>query len=223
MLTTGKEYGLNVNSLVDERRDPVKASYAAARYLSDLYKVFNDWNLVIAAYNCGPANISKAIHRAGGEKTDYWHIYPYLPKETRGYVPAFIAANYVMNYYCEHNICPMTSRLPSKTDTIVVDRQLHLRQVADVMGLDIEMLRSLNPEYRRDVVPGNTSPSAVRLPASDVGRFIDLKDSIFNYNAAELLSKRQSVEINDDVPIYVSKKKRTHRSTRRYATRRRRR
>jgi membrane-bound lytic murein transglycosylase D len=128
-----------------------------------------------------------------------------------------------MNYYCEHNICPMTSRLPSKTDTIVVDRQLHLRQVADVMGLDIEMLRSLNPEYRRDVVPGNTSPSAVRLPASDVGRFIDLKDSIFNYNAAELLSKRQSVEINDDVPIYVSKKKRTHRSTRRYATRRRRR
>ena len=214
MLTTGKDYGLNVNSLVDERRDPVKASYAAARYLRDLYKIFNDWNLVIAAYNCGPANISKAIHRAGGEKTDYWHIYPYLPKETRGYVPAFIAANYVMNYYCEHNICPMTSRLPAKTDTVVVNQQLHLRQVADVLGLDIEMLRSLNPEYRRDIVPGNASPSAIRLPLADVSRFIDLQDSILNYNAAELLSKRQEVEINDDVPTFVSKRKVSRRSAR---------
>jgi membrane-bound lytic murein transglycosylase D len=112
MLSTGKRYGLEVNTLYDERRDPVKASYAAAHYLRDLYKIFDDWNLVIAAYNCGPAKVNKAIHRAKGE-TDYWKIYPYLPKETRGYVPAFIAANYIMNYYCDHNICPMVTELPS--------------------------------------------------------------------------------------------------------------
>ena len=122
MLVTGKHYGLKVNSLVDERRDPVKSSYAAAHYLSDLYKIFGDWNLVIAAYNCGPDQINKAIHRSNGSR-DYWQIYPYLPKETRGYVPAFIAANYIMTYYCEHNICPMTTRLPAKTDTIMVDRK----------------------------------------------------------------------------------------------------
>ena len=144
MLTTGKQYGLQVNSLVDERRDPVKSSYAAARYLSDLYKVFGDWNLVIAAYNCGPANINKAIHRANGEK-DYWQIYPYLPKETRGYVPAFIAANYIMTYYSQHNICPMTTRLPAQTDTIMVNRNIHLEQVAEVVGINIDLLRSLNP------------------------------------------------------------------------------
>ena len=106
MLATAKQYGLEINSLVDERRDPVKSSYAAAQFLSDLYRIYNDWYLVIAAYNCGPERVNKAIHRSGGE-TDYWKIYPYLPKETRGYVPAFIAANYAMNYYCEHNICPM--------------------------------------------------------------------------------------------------------------------
>ena len=124
MLHTGKQYGLEINSLVDERRDPIKASYAAAHYLSDLYKIFGDWNLVIAAYNCGPQGINKAIHRAKG-LTDYWDIYPYLPKETRGYVPAFIAANYIMNYYCDHNICPMIAELPAKTDTVMIDRDVH--------------------------------------------------------------------------------------------------
>ena len=136
MLATGKRYGLKVNTLVDERRDPVKSSYAAAHYLSDLYKIYGDWNLVIAAYNCGPGNINKAIHRANGS-TDYWQIYPYLPAETRGYVPAFIAANYIMNYYCEHNICPMRSRLPDRTDTVVVNKNIHLQQIANVCGIDI--------------------------------------------------------------------------------------
>ena len=129
MLATGKRYGLEVNTLVDERRDPIKASYAAANYLSDLYKVFGDWNLVIAAYNCGPDQINKAIHRSKGSK-DYWQIYPYLPKETRGYVPAFIAANYIMTYYCEHNICPMTTRPPATTDTEMVSSNVHLEQIA---------------------------------------------------------------------------------------------
>ncbi len=145
MIATGKHYGLEVNSLVDERRDPIKSSYAAARYLRDLYRIFGDWNLVIAAYNCGPETINKAIHRANGEK-DYWKIYPYLPRETRGYVPAFIAANYIMTYYCEHNICPMTTNLPAESDTIMVNKAVHLEQIAGVVGTDLDMLRSLNPE-----------------------------------------------------------------------------
>ena len=204
MLATGKRYGLEVNSLVDERRDPIKASYAAANYLSDLYKVFGDWNLVIAAYNCGPDQINKAIHRSKGSK-DYWQIYPYLPKETRGNVPAFIAANYIMTYYCEHNICPMTTRLPAKTDTIMVSRNVHLEQIAAVCNIDIEQLRTLNPAYRRDIVPGATKLSAVRLPQTEVGKFIDLEDSIYAYNAEVLFSKRATVEVNDDVPTYTRK------------------
>ena len=219
MLATGKQYGLEVNSLVDERRDPVKSSYAAARYLKALYRIFGDWNLVIAAYNCGPENINKAIRRAraaaghaqedtpitAAEK-DYWHIYPYLPAETRGYVPAFIAANYIMTYYCEHNICPMTTRLPAQTDTIMVNRNVHLEQIAGVLGLDIDMLRSLNPEFRHDIVPGLTKPYAVRMPLADTGRFIDNQDSIYAYRADELLNKRIEVTINDDVPTYKTRK-----------------
>ncbi len=205
MLGTGKQYGLEVNSLVDERRDPVRASYAAARYLRDLYRIFGDWNLVIAAYNCGPGNINKAIHRSGGLK-DYWQLYPYLPAETRGYVPAFIAANYAMTYYCEHNICPMSTRLPLQTDTIVVDRDVHLEQISAVLDLDIEMLRSLNPQYRRDIVPGTTKKYAIRLPMADTGRFIDMQDSIYSYRTTELLTKRAVVEVNDDQPTFRSKK-----------------
>ena len=220
MLTTGKQYGLQVNSLVDERRDPVKASYAAARYLSDLYKIFGDWNLVIAAYNCGPANINKAIHRANGEK-DYWQIYPYLPKETRGYVPAFIAANYIMTYYSQHNICPMTTRLPAQTDTVMVNRNIHLEQVAEVMGINIDLVRSLNPMYRRDIVPGATELSPIRLPQTETGRFIDLQDSICNYRVDELLGKRTEVEVKDDVPTYYHKSKRyVKRRSARYSKRR---
>ena len=206
MLSTGKQYGLEINSLVDERRDPVKSSYAAARMLRDLYRIFGDWNLVIAAYNCGPENIKKAIHRANGEK-DYWKIYPYLPAETRGYVPAFIAANYIMTYYCEHNICPMTTYLPAQSDTVVVNKELHLEQIAGVIDTDIDLLRSLNPEFRRDIVPGNSKPYAIRMPISDTGKFIDNQDSIFNYRTTELLTKRAIVDVNDDLPTYTRSKR----------------
>ena len=227
MLTTGRHYDLKVNSLVDERRDPVKSSYAAARYLSDLYKIFGDWNLVIAAYNCGPGNINKAIHRANGNK-DYWQIYPYLPNETRGYVPAFIAANYIMTYYSLHNICPMTTKLPAKSDTVMVSRKLHLEQVAAVMNISIDLLRSLNPMYRRDIVPGNTELSPLRLPQAETIRFIDLQDSIYNYRASELLSNRAEVEVKEVTTTYYRKSKRsvrkrsTRSSSRRKATTRRR-
>jgi membrane-bound lytic murein transglycosylase D len=150
MLATGKQYGLEVNTLVDERRDPIKASYAAAHCLSDLYKIFGDWSLVIASYNCGPGNINKAIHRAGG-KRDYWEIYPYLPRETRGYVPAFIAANYIMTYYSDHNICQMQTRLPGKTDTVVVNRNVHLSQIAAVLDLDLDMLFAESAKRQQSV------------------------------------------------------------------------
>jgi len=211
MLATGKQYGLEVNSLVDERKDPVKSSYAAAHYLSDLYRIFGDWNLVIAAYNCGPEKISKAIHRAEGQK-DYWQIYPYLPQETRGYVPAFIAANYIMNYYCEHNICPMLTNLPVKTDTIVVNRDVHFDQIAHVLDIDPQQLRELNPQYRHDIVNGTTKPSAIRLPQSLVGPFIDQEDSIYAYQSDQLLTKRTVVEVNDDVPTVAQTRKSYSRS-----------
>ena len=193
MLTTGKRYGLDVNSLVDERRDPVKSSYAAAHYLSDL---------VIAAYNCGPDKINKAIHRAKGE-TDYWQIYPYLPKETRGYVPAFIAANYIMNYYCDHNICPMVTELPVKTDTVVVNRDLHFDQIVHVLGINADQLQDLNPQYRHNVVNGNAKPSSLRLPSMMINSFIDMEDSIYAYKPDNLQTKRTEVEVNDEVPAYT--------------------
>ena len=204
MVATGKQYGLEVNSLVDERRDPIKSSYAAAQYLKDLYKIFGDWSLVIAAYNCGPENINKAIHRAGGE-ADYWKIYPYLPRETRGYVPAFIAANYVMNYYCEHNICPMRTQLPAKTDTIIVSRDVHLKQIAEVCGVDIDELRTLNPQYRRDVVNGSNKPSVIRMPATITNTFIANEDSIYKYQAENLFTRRSLVEVDNSSKVSSSK------------------
>lgn len=221
MLPTGKRYGLNVNSLVDERRDPIKSSYAAAQYLSDLYKVFGDWTLVIAAYNCGPEQVNKAIRRSNGER-DYWKIYPYLPKETRGYVPAFIAANYIMTYYCDHNICPMKTRLPAKTDTLMLSKNVHLEQIAAVCGVSIDELRALNPAYRRDVIPGATELSCLRLPQTEVGKFIDNEDSIYNYKSEELMAKRTEVEVNKQAASTTSGKRsatrRRSRTRARYVT-----
>lgn len=203
MVETAKNYGLEINSLVDDRRDPVKSSYAAARYLGDLYKIFNDWNLVIAAYNCGPTNISKAIHRAGGEK-DYWRIYPYLPRETRGYVPAFIAANYIMNYYCDHNICPMRTTLPAKTDTVMVNRDVHFEQISHILNVDINQLKELNPRYRRNIINGKSELASLRLPSSLVNQFIDNEDDIYAYDTEDLLNKRTEVEVNNIIPSYSS-------------------
>lgn len=204
MLPTAKRYSLTVNSLVDERRDLVKSSYAAASYLSDLYGIFKDWNLVIAAYNCGPDKINKAIRRSNGVR-DYWKIYPKLPAETRGYVPAFIAANYVMNYYCDHNICPLGTKLPAKTDTVMVDRDVHFEQIAQVLGIDMEMLQSLNPQYRRNVVNGHSEPSSLRLPASLISTFIDKEDSIYAFNPKDFKPKRTEVAVGDEGDSYVVK------------------
>ena len=192
MLTTGKLYGLESNSLVDERRDPIKATWAAARYLKDMYNIYKDWHLVIAAYNCGPGNVNKAIRRAGG-KTDYWAIYNYLPRETRGYVPAFIAANYVMTYYCKHNICPMETNIPQATDTVQVSRNLHFEQIADICHIPLEEIKSLNPQYKRNIVPGNSKPYTLRLPTEAISSFIDNQDTIYNHRSTELFKNRRTV------------------------------
>ena len=196
MLATGKRYDLKVNSLIDERQDPYKSSWAAARYLRDLYKIYRDWSLVIAAYNCGPGNVNKAIHRANGVR-DYWTIYPYLPSETRGYVPAFIAANYIMNYYCEHNICPMKTKLPITTDTVTITRDLHMQQVAELCNIEVEAIKALNPQYRTQLIPGSSAPMTLCLPTETLNAFIDLKDSVYNYRADELMTRRSNVEVND--------------------------
>jgi membrane-bound lytic murein transglycosylase D len=191
MVATGRMYGLEINSLVDERMDPYKSTEAAVRYLSDLYAIYDDWHLVIAAYNCGPGNVNKAIRRAGGDR-DYWAIYPYLPRETRGYVPIFIAANYAMYYADEHNICKSAINFPTVADTIVVNQRLHLQQIASVLELPLEQVRLMNPQYRRDIIPGDQRPYAVTVPLNMAGKFIDLFDEIVAYNADELINNRRT-------------------------------
>ncbi len=210
MLPTGKSYGLEINSLVDERRDPMKATEAACKYFKDLYSIYGDWNLVLASYNCGPGNVNKAIRRSGG-KTDFWDIFPYLPKETRSYVPLFIAANYVMNYICEHFICPLQPSLPLATATVKVNNAQHLRQVSDLLHVDIETLRALNPQYKRDIVPGNMRPSVLKLPAADTYAFIDKEDTVYTHRIDELLANCIPVnETSGSLPAGATREKITH-------------
>ena len=187
MYSTGRMYGLTINSVVDERRDPVKATHAAARYLKDLYGIYNDWILVIAAYNCGPGNVNKAIKRSGNRK-DYWEIYYRLPRETRGYIPQYVAATYAMNYYTEHNITPIQIDIPLAVDTVVVSRDIHLQQIASVLGLPIEELRAMNPQYRTGLVPGKTKPYAITMPVDMLGQFIEMADTITGYKKEEYLT-----------------------------------
>ena len=190
MPATGKKYGLEINSLIDERMDPIRSTEAACLFLKALYAIFNDWNLVIAAYNCGPGNVNKAIHRAGG-KRDFWSIYPFLPKETRGYLPIFIAASYAMNYADIHGICPATNLHYPITDTIVTTHRQHLKQIAANLDITIEELRRLNPQYARDIIPG-AKDYALCLPIELSGAYIDQQDSILAYQAKELIHNRRA-------------------------------
>ena len=189
MIGTGKRYGLEVTTLVDERRDPVKSSEAAAHYLSDLYQMFGDWGLAIAAYNCGEANIQKALFRSGNpEGADYWDVYNRLPHETRGYVPAFIAANYIMNYYCEHGITPHEAILPAETDTVMVQADVKFDRIAQLCNVTTDQLRAINPQYRKDIVPAHY---ILRLPVSAVEPFLTYEDSI--YNGGDMAVLRRTV------------------------------
>ena len=192
MIGTGKGLGLEVNSLVDERRDPYRSSAMAAKYLKNLYQIYNDWSLAIAAYNCGPGNVNKALHRNGGTG-DFWDIYEYLPRETRGYVPAFIAANYAMTYYKQHNISPSLARKPLITDTVTVNRRIHFAQISQVLNIPIEEIRTFNPQYRKDVIPGDNRPYVLVLPSQQIYSYIMSEDSISNYRE-DLYAHRPIVE-----------------------------
>jgi membrane-bound lytic murein transglycosylase D len=193
MYSTGKLYGLEVNSVVDERRDINKSTYAAAHYISDLHGVFDDWILAIAAYNCGPGNIKKAIARSGG-KRDYWEIYYFLPRETRGYIPAFIAVTYVMNYYREHGLRPEQFKMPDRTDTLMVERDVLFAYLQEYLELEEDELHALNPQYRSDYIPGATGRYSLCLPTSKVELFIARQDSIFARSQDSLSRRPLSVE-----------------------------
>lgn len=200
MLVTGKGLGMEVNSLVDERRDPYISSRKAAKYLKDLYSTYDDWSLAIAAYNCGPGTVNKAIRRAGGDpqKQDFWSIYSYLPSETRGYVPAFIAANYVMTYYPEHNISPVLPTKPLVTDTVSIGKRVHFDQISAVLNIPKEELRVLNPQFRADVIPGSSAKSyALTLPSQQVHAYILSEDEILGFNK-DIYARRDEVNPGDN-------------------------
>jgi membrane-bound lytic murein transglycosylase D len=192
MYSTGKMYGLTINSIVDERRNPVLATHAAAKYLKDLYKIYNDWTLVIAAFNCGPGNVNKAIKRSGNNK-DYWEIYYRLPRETRGYIPQYVAATYAVNYYREEGIRPLPLNIPVATDTIMVNKDIHLTQISEVMKLPLGELRALNPQYKTGLVPGSSKPQSLTLPTNHLGDFINLNDTIRGYKPELYLNRTTQI------------------------------
>ena len=196
MLATGKGLGLDCNSLVDERRDPYASSRAAAELLKQLYDTYGDWSLAIAAYNSGPSAVNKAIRRAGGDvsKADFWSIYPYLSDETRGYVPMFIAANYVMTYYPQHNISPVLPTKPLVTDTVGVTDRMHFDQIEAVLAIPKEELRILNPQYREDLIPGTPErPYMLVLPSKQIHAYLMSHDQILSYQA-DKYRRRSTVE-----------------------------
>lgn len=193
MYGTGKMYKLEISTFVDERRDPLKATDAAVRYLRDLYNIYNDWHLVIAAYNCGPGNVNKAIKRSGNAR-DYWKIYYKLPKETRGYVPAFIAANYAMNFYQSHNIFPKSPDFPIITDTLMVNSYLHFNQVSEVIGIPVEQIRTMNPQYRRDIIPASKEKAySLVLPQDEISAYLENESEIFAHRRTEFFPNNQIV------------------------------
>lgn len=210
MPSTGKVYGLEVNSLIDERRDPVLATRAACRYLKDLYAIYKDWSLAIAAYNCGPGNVNKAIARAGNNCKSFWDIYDFLPRETRGYLPAFIGVSYAYAYHRQHGIEFPSPPLPLATDTIRIDRLMHLGQIASTIDVPIETLRQLNPQYKIDIIPATTKPYTLVLPQRNIAQYIELRDSIFAKDSAYLKEY-----IN---PANLNKQRQENRSTATYYT-----
>lgn len=193
MLATARGFGMEVNTLVDERRDPVASSAVAAKLLRQLYDIYNDWSLAIAAYNCGPGNVNKALRRCTAEKKDFWTIYPFLPKETRGYVPCFIAATYVMTYYNEHNISPALAKKPIVTDSVHVNKRVYFKQIAEVLQIPIEELKVLNPQYRQECIPGDLRPYSLVLPANQIYAYIMSEDAISNNNSSQY-ARRLTVE-----------------------------
>lgn len=182
MYQTAKIYDLHVDSFVDERMDPIKSCDAAAQYLLDAYNMFGDWSLAIASYNCGAGNVRKAIKRAGGSRK-FWDIWEYLPRETRSYVPAFVGALYTLEYYKEHGLKPEAVGMPSGIDTLVINKQLHLRQVSELTGAPLEQLKNLNPQYRHEIIPGHEREYILRLPYQYTSSFIENEDTLYKHKA----------------------------------------
>ncbi len=193
MFRTAQFYGLEINSFVDERLDPFKSADAAARYLADSYNVFGDWNLAISSYNCGSGNINKAIRRNGG-KRDFWSVYDYLPRETRGYVPAFVGAMYAIHYSKEYGLVPADMRMPAQLDTFEIHKNLHFKQISELVGISVEELRNLNPQYIKDVIPGGGKTYILRIPYNYSNDFIAHEDSIYTYKASEYLNPQTLVD-----------------------------
>ncbi len=181
MYGTAKRYGLVMNSFVDERYDPIASGHAAAKYLRDSYLIFGDWTLAIASYNCGAGNVNKAIRRSGGSK-DFWDIYPYLPRETRGYVPSFVAALYTLSYYKEHSLTPKPTSMPPHTDTLRINKMLHFEQVSHFTGVTVDELRKLNPQYMFDIVPGVEREYILRIPYNYTNNFVNHEKELYSYN-----------------------------------------
>ena len=192
MYNTAKLYGLKIDSFVDERLDPVKSADAAARYLKDAYAIFGDWNLAISSYNCGAGNVSKAIRRCGGKK-DFWSIYNYLPRETRGYVPAFVGAMYAVTYANKYGLVADDMQLPAHVDTFEIHRMLHFTQINEKVGVPMNMIKNLNPQYTHEIIPGNEGTFIFRVPYNYSSTFLDVEDSLYTYKAQELFS---TVNIN---------------------------
>ncbi|MBO4340459.1 MAG: transglycosylase SLT domain-containing protein [Bacteroidales bacterium] len=204
MYRTGLSYGLRIDSYIDDRMDPIASADAAARYFRDAYRIFGDWALAISAYNCGSGNVNKAIKRAGG-KTDFWSIYEYLPRETRGYVPAMVGAMYAVNYAKEYGLRPDPIALPVYVDTFHIHRNLHLLQVSEVLGIPLDDVRDLNPQYHKDIVPG--AGNILRLPFNYTSYFLDMQDSIYRYKADILFTSKveDGREMVQGRPVQTSK------------------
>lgn len=200
MYGTGKHYDLEISSLVDERRDPFKSTAAAARYLRTLYDMYGDWQMAMAAYNCGPGNVNKAIARSGGKHT-FWEVYPYLPRETRGYVPKYIAATYIMNYYHEHGLVAGHYDIPVRTDTIHLHRDVHLGVVEKFTAIPSEQLRQLNPQFRTDVIPASSRMYALSLPTGKTSLFLQYEDTICK-ESKDTISKKAVVALSTNTPVY---------------------
>lgn len=200
MLPTGRAFDLNVNSYVDERYDPIKATEAACQYLSSLYNMYEDWDLALAAYNAGPGNVNKAIRRSNGYK-NYWNIRRNLPRETQGYVPAFVATMYIFEYHKEHNITPQKADVKRiETDTIYLKRKMSFEQISDLVDISVDELRFMNPSYKLDVIPySSEKPNYVRLPIDRIGLFVSNEDKIYAYVDAENSKKEKPLPFNEAV------------------------
>lgn len=206
MLQTGRQYGLEVNSMVDNRRDPILSTEAACKYLKDLYDIYHDWTLVLASYNYGPGNVNRAIQRAGGNAKTFWDIYPYLPRETRDYIPAFIALTYLYYYHWDYGVVAYESPLPLAADTVMVNARLNLNIVSDSTGIPIELIRLMNPQYKTDEIPAMTKSYPLVLPQEEISHYIACEQGLIAASSAKTPAPNtQEISVPDPIVHRVKK------------------